>query len=157
MEFLADNHPKVVHFAVAFLTVYPLLEILAAVIKKDYLDKAAHLILFLGVISAVGAVLTGQQAEEIAEAWEESGAIIPFGSISEHEQYATITLWYFTALLVIRTFLVIKKKFLGILRYGFLILTIIGMYFIYETAEHGGELVYKYGVGTELKKAEIEE
>jgi uncharacterized membrane protein len=157
MEFLAENHPRVIHFAIALLMVYPLFEILALLFKKEYLEKSAHIILFIAVLSALGAVVTGNQAEAVAELWEEKGAIMPFGEINEHEEYATITLWYFTALLMIRTFLVLKKKFSGILRYIFLILVISGIYFVVETGEHGGRLVYKYGVGTELKKQEIEE
>jgi uncharacterized membrane protein len=157
MEFIAEYHPRIVHFAVALLFVYPLFEVLAVLFKKEYLEKAAHLILFIGVISAVGAVLSGHEAEEVAERWEEQGAIIPFGEISEHEEYATITLWYFAGLLVLRTFLVLRKKFNGMLRYLVVVLALAGLYFIYETAEHGGNLVYKYGVGTELKKMETGE
>lgn len=157
MEFLAEYHPRVIHFAVAFLTVYPLAELIAFIIKKDYLEKTAHIILFIGVIGALGAVLTGNQAENVASLWEEKGAIIPFGEINEHQEYATITILFFSALLIIRTFLVIKHKFTGFLRMTVIILAFVGLYFVYETGEHGGRLVYKHGVGTELKKMEIEE
>jgi uncharacterized membrane protein len=157
MELLAQFHPKVVHFAIALLSTYVLLEAIGVLFKKDFFLKAAHLILLLGVLGAVAAVLTGNQAEEVAELWEEKGAIIPFGSINEHKDYANITLWYFAVLLVIRTVLVLKKKFTGYFKYAILVLAIVGAYFVYETGEHGGELVYKHGVGTELKKMEIEE
>jgi uncharacterized membrane protein len=155
MEFLADNHPRVIHFAVAFISIYPLFELLALLFKKEYLDKAAHLILFIAVLSAVGAVLTGNQAEKVASLWEEQGAIIPFGEINEHSEYANITLWFFTAILLLRTLFVIRKKYSGAFRYLIVVLAFVGLYFVYETAEHGGNLVYKYGVGTELVKPEI--
>ncbi len=157
MELLAHFHPKVVHFAIALLSTYVLLEAIGVLFNKEFFSKAAHLILLLGVLGAVAAVLTGNQAEEVAELWEEKGAIIPFGAINEHKDYANITLWYFAALLVMRTVLVLKKKFTGYLKYAVLVLAIVGFYFVYETGEHGGELVYKHGVGTELKKMEIEE
>lgn len=157
MEFLAEFHPRVVHFAVAFLSIYPLAELIAFIFKKDYLEKTAHIILFIGVISALAAVLTGNQAENVASLWEEKGAIIPFGEINEHEEYATITLLFFSALLIIRTFLVIKHKFTGILRIIVLLLAFVGFYFVFEAGDHGGKLVFKHGVGTELKKMEIEE
>jgi uncharacterized membrane protein len=155
MEFLADNHPRVIHFAMAFLSVYPLFELLALLFKKEYLDKAAHLILFIAVLSAVGAVLTGNQAEKVASLWEEQGAIIPFGEINEHSEYANITLWFFSAILLFRTLLVIRKKYSGIFRYIIVVLAFIGLYFVYETGEHGGNLVFKHGIGTELKRQEI--
>lgn len=157
MEFLAGLHPKIIHFPVAFLIIYVLFEITGIIFKKEFFTKAAYLFLFLGVLSLVAAVLTGNQAEAIANQWEEKGAVIPFKAIGEHEQYATNTLWYFTALLVLRTFLVLKKKFKGLFQYLIIALALVGAFLIYETAEHGGKLVYKYGLGTELKKMEIEE
>jgi len=150
-------HPRFVHFPIALLLTYILLEIIGIVFKKDFFSKSAHLILFLGVLAALAAVLTGNMAEEAAELLEEKGAIIPFGSISEHENWATITVWYFGALLVLRTFLAIRKKFTGFFQYIFVVLALAGAYFIYQTGEHGASLVYKHGVGTELKEAEIEE
>jgi uncharacterized membrane protein len=150
-------HPRFVHFPIALLSTYVLLEIIGAVFKKDFFSKAAHLILFLGVLGAVAAVLTGNEAEKTASLLEEQGAIIPFGAISDHEDWANITLWYFSAVLVLRTFVVIKKKFKGIFQYIFIVLAIVGGYFIFETGDHGGKLVFKHGLGTELKKAEIED
>ena len=155
MEFLAQLHPKIVHFPVAFLSIYALLEITGVISKKEFFKKAAYLFLFLGVLSAVAAVISGNQASDIASQWEDKGAIIPFGLISQHEEFATITLWYFTGLLVLRTFLVVKKKYTGMIQYIFIVLAIIGGYLIYETGDLGGKLVYNHGVGTELKKEEI--
>jgi len=157
MEFFAEFHPRIVHFPIALLLLYVLLEAVGAVFRKEFFSKSAHLILFLGVLGAIAAVLTGNQAENLASSWEEKGAIIQFGEISEHEEYANITLWYFAALLVLRTFITIKKKFTGYFPYVFAVLAAVGAYFVYETGDHGGHLVYKYGIGTELKKAEIEE
>ena len=155
MEFLAQLHPKLVHYPVAFLSVYVLLELTGVIFKKEFFQKTAYLFLFLGVLSAVAAVISGNQASDIASLWEDKGAIIPFGLISEHEEYATITLWYFTGLLVLRTYLVIKKKFKGMFRYMIILLAIIGGYLVYQTGDLGGRLVYDHGVGTELKKEEI--
>ena len=155
MEFLANLHPKLVHFPIVFLLCYVVLEIIAAFSKKEVFSKAAHITLFFGVVTALLAVLTGQQAEEVASKWNDAGAIIPFKAIGEHEDFADLTLWYFAALLVIRTFLVMKKKFTTNIKYIFVVLALVGTYFVYQVGEHGGKLVYKYGVGTELKKPEI--
>jgi uncharacterized membrane protein len=155
MEFLAQFHPRIIHFPVAFLIIYVILEITGVISRKDFFQKTAFLFLFLGVLSAVAAVITGNQAAEIASKWEDKGAIIPFGLISEHEEFATITLWYFTGLLVLRTFLVLKKKFKGLYHYLIILLAIGGAYLIYQTADYGGRLVFDHGVGTELKKEEI--
>jgi len=149
-------HPRFVHFPIALLSTYVLLEIIGIIFKKDFFSKAAYLILFLGVLGALAAVLTGNRAEELAEKlFDEKDIIIPFGSITEHESWATITIWYFAGVLVLRTFLVLRKSFKGIFQYIFILFAIAGMYFVYQTGEHGAKLVYglkeKGGVGTELK------
>ena len=145
MEFLAQFHPKIIHFPIAFLIVYLLLELLGAIFKKDFFSKTAHLFLFFGVLGALAAVLTGNQAEDAFEGWNKTTSAI----LDIHSTYANITLWYFTALLLIRTFLVLRKKFNNLFRYIFCILAIVGAYFIYQTGEHGGQMVFKYGVGTQ--------
>ncbi len=155
MELLAQFHPEVVHFPIALLLAYVLCEIIGIVFKSDFFSKAAHLLLLLGVMGLIAAVLTGNQAKDIARLWKESGASIPMKQIGEHEDYANATLWFFAFLLVARTVLVLKKRFVGYLKYSFIVLSLVGAFLIYETGEHGGNLVYKYGVGTNLKKMEI--
>lgn len=156
MEILAEFHPKVVHFPIAFLLLYALLEITGITFNKEFIQKCAHLLLAVGIVTALAAVLTGNQAETAANEIQKTGISIPQNAIEEHEEYATITLWFFTGILVLRTYLVIKKSFKGIIRYVFIPLVLLGSYFIYQTADHGGKLVYQYGVGTDLLKSEEE-
>lgn len=151
METLASFHPKVVHFAVALLLTYVLLELLYLIFKKDYLTKSANLILFLGVLGALASMLTGNQAYHYAESlFDNYNVKIPLGLIDEHEEYATWTLFWFLGILIIRFFLTIKDKLKGWIQIAVFILALVGVYFVYETGEHGGELVYKYGVGTKV-------
>lgn len=163
MEFIAQFHPKVVHFAIALLLVYALLEAIGAILKKDFFTNAAFVILILGVLGGFASLITGEQAAQVAEKWDDIGTdvIIPFNAIEEHENYATITFFYFLGMTILRTFFAInfqkKKKWsehFNKVRYGFVVLAIIGCYFVYETGEHGGKLVYKHGVGTDLIKPE---
>ncbi len=150
MEFLASLHPKMVHFPIALLFAFCFLEITGIIFKRESFTKAASIILVLGLIGAVAAVLTGNQADEFAEMLFDKDINIPLGKISVHESYATYTLWYFTALFFLRLFLILKKKFSGIIRYSFVLLAIIGSILIFFTGLKGGELVYKHGIGTEI-------
>lgn len=152
MEFLSYLHPKVVHFPIAFLMGYFLFELLGIIFKKEFLSKSAHLLLFLGVLGALAAVLSGHEAEEAFEYWnKQSGQLA-----EEHESYANITLWYFAGLLVLRTFVTFKKNFIGMVRYVVLILGLVGVYFVFQTGEHGGKMVYEHGVGTQYKINQME-
>ncbi len=158
MEFLAHFHPKVVHFPIAFFLGYVLFEIIGTFTKKDFFSKTAHLFLFLGVLGALAAVLTGNQAEELAHHWQKAGHIFSkqaLHAISVHDDSATLTLWYFVGLLVLRTYVVLKKKFTGGIKYVFVVLALFGAFLVYRTGELGGDLVYKYGIGTDLKKMEL--
>jgi uncharacterized membrane protein len=153
MEPWSFLHAQIVHFPIALLLTYILFEIIGIITGREFFSKAAHLILLLGVIALVFAVLTGNQAEQLARKIHKETAILH--AIEEHENYANIALWYFTALLVVRTALVIKKKFIGYLKYSFIVLSLIGAFLIFETGEHGGKLVYDYGVGINSNKIEI--
>ncbi len=106
MEFLAQFHPKVVHFPIALLLLYVLLETIGVIFRKEFYQKAAHLVLFLGVLGALAAVLTGKQAEEAFEYFNKASGEL----MEKHEFFATLTIWYFAALLVLRTAAVLVKN-----------------------------------------------
>ncbi len=103
-----------------------------------------------GVFTAVFAVLTGNQAEEVAENLITAGKTFPREILDKHESLATITLWFFTGVLILKIYVTIKKLQATGIKYLFIILAITGIYLIYETSNYGGDLVYKYGIGTEL-------
>lgn len=155
MDFFAHLHPEIVHFPIAFFLIYALLELIGTVLRKEFFSKAAHLFLFLGVLGAVAAVFTGNSAESAAGLLAKKSVSIPKGAIGEHENYATLTMWYFTGLLVFRTMYVLKKKFAGKIKYIFVILSLAGALLVFKTGQLGGRLVYKYGVGTDLIKSEV--
>jgi len=155
MESIAGLHPLVVHFPIALLLLYTLFETTGVILKNETLTKAAFLILILGVVSAIAAVLTGGQAEEIATHLRDKGIAFSQEVLETHEKFATISVWYFFAILGLRTYFIVQKKFVGYIKIIFVVLALIGAYFILETGEHGGELVFKYGVGTDIIQQNI--
>ena len=150
MEFLAELHPRIVHFPIVLFILYFFLEAFGILLKENYLSKSAYIILIAGIVTAVIAVLTGNQAHETAKILYKEKANFLNGLIEQHEQNATITLWYFFAVLILRTYLILKKKFENKWKYVFIPIGLTGCYLIYITGIHGVELVFKYGVGTQL-------
>lgn len=149
MEFFADKHPLVIHFPVAFLTIYVLLEIISQFFKKDFILKFTHLSLFIGVIGGIAAVLTGNMEFQLITMNVNLSQKL-LSEIAEHEFYATLTMWYFFILLIGKTYLNLKKKNQSKFTFLFVIFAVIGFYLIYNTSKIGGRLVYEFGIGTNL-------
>lgn len=149
MEFLAQLHPKIIHFPIAFFILYFLFESSGIILKKEFLLKSALIILILAIIFSVLAVLTGNQAYEILKERQTDTAIYK-DVINQHELFATITLWYFIGVMFLRIYFVVKKKFVGKNQYLFIVLGLIGSLLIIITGSYGGDLVFKYGIGTKI-------
>jgi len=150
MEFLAELHPKIIHFPIVFFILYFVLEFTGAVLKNEHLNKTAYYFLVTGVLFALIGVLTGNQAFFAAQKILKSSNEKVIKLIEQHEQFATITLWYFFTLLIVRTYLLIKKIFSFRWKIVFIALGLAGCYFVIESGLLGGDLVFKYGVGTNL-------
>ena len=151
MEILSSLHPIVIHFPIVFLISYFILELLNFFLRKTNLKKVSIFTLFLGVIGGVVSVLTGNQAFQslAGKSW-----ITQYHRyfIEQHEFYASLTMWFFFAILVFEIITFIKYKKEVRRQYIFIIFAIVGFYLIYQTASIGGILVYELGIGTELLK-----
>ncbi len=151
MEFLSQLHPLIVHFPIAFFYLYIILELINFFFKKRDLHKIILLFLIIGVIGGIISVLTGNQAfQYLSES--PSLNLYHFYLIEKHEYFASITIWYFLAVLVLKLYFLLKKKNDTRLHYIFIIFAFGGSVLLYKTAEWGGRLVYKFGIGTELIK-----
>jgi len=148
MELLSNLHPKIVHFSVSLFVIYSVFEFLGFILKKDYLTKSSYILLILGMLSAILSVLTGNQAYESVINNITKNEL--YKLIERHQDYANVTVWYFTALIFVRTYLLIKKKFFRKYQLIFVLLSFIGVIIVLLTAHYGGELVFKYGIGTKL-------
>jgi uncharacterized membrane protein len=146
-SFLANIHPKVVHFPVALLTTYSLLEITGILFTKELISKSALLILILAVVSAFIAVLTGNEAASGFSYWTDESKVL----LNEHRRYATYLVWFSALVCGLRIFVTLKKKFTGFKKYIFILFTLVMIYLVYQTGHYGAELVVKHGVGTEIR------
>ena len=136
MEFFASLHPKIVHFPLAFLLIYPVIELVALITKKDFYSKAANLFLFIGTIGTFLAVFTGNQAYSLIRNWDKESLEI----FNSHQTLANFTMWFFTGLLAFRIYLTIKKKVNRRLMVIMFLLSLFGFYLVYQTGNYGGKL-----------------
>ncbi len=152
-NFLAEIHPKVVHFPVALLTTYSILEIIGIVFNKEFITKSALLVLCLGVVTSLFAVLTGNQAAANFVYWTDDSLAL----LNNHQTSATYLLWSSAIICGLRIFAVVKKKFVGLIKYVFAVFAIVILFIVFKTGSYGGDLVKKYGIGTDVYQNEESE
>lgn len=153
-DWAPNIHPMVIHFPIVLLIVAVFFDVLCLFIKKvDWLGKSALILYLLGTISLITAFLTGRSA---SDGLEIPTQVIPVAT--DHADWAEITLWFFIVYTIIRLFVGLKFKPLKPAYFTTLILiSFIGIYFLYQTADHGAKLVFGYGLGTgNIITAEIE-
>ncbi|MGD8778108.1 MAG: DUF2231 domain-containing protein [Ignavibacteria bacterium] len=148
MQFLTGLHPLFVHFPIALYIIYVLFEITGLFYKENHFTKAAQYLLFITLITDVMSALTGNQATGTADHLSMGRS----SEIKEHESTANIFIWFVVFLFVGRTYLLLKKKLIKKYKIVITVVSLIGLLLVFETADHGGKLVYKFGVGTDLMR-----
>lgn len=143
-EWLPNVHPLLVHFPIALLVSAVLLDGLSLLwSQRSWLKQAALALYVLGSLFALGTYFSGRQAADLVTVPDAANPVL-----NEHADMALYTLLYFGIYTLLR---------LAFLRTGWLkgkggslivwLIALVGLGLLSETAEHGGELVYRYGVG----------
>lgn len=149
MEFLSSLHIKIVHFPIALLFLYPFLELMSFFFKENIFSFTSLVILIIGVSTSLLAVLTGNQAANSLGNTSTEIKVL----FENHQTYANITVWLFTAILFSRIYLQIKKKYSGLLKIILLIISFAGCYFIFQTGDYGGRTAHSRSAGV-IQKGE---
>lgn len=150
MELIPDwapnVHPMFVHFPIALLGTAVLLDVVAILMRKQPgLRVGAVIVYVLGAVGALASYLTGKSA---GDSFLLSGAAST--ALTDHADLGTATMWFFVIYALVR---------LGVLwwdREGktaiWAVLLVIGaggLFLVYETAEHGAQMVFQHGVGVQ--------
>ncbi|WP_457642844.1 DUF2231 domain-containing protein [Persephonella sp.] len=152
MEFLAQLHPPVVHFAVALVIIGVVFDIIGFILKKDSLKHAGFWSIMVGVVAVWGAAITGHQAEELIEHAVEGTKA--YQVLEEHEELGEILPWVVSALGLYRLFLFFKPNNLLFIVYliaGIAVSVAVGL-----QGRIGGKLVYEYGIGVKTQNIQTE-
>lgn len=128
-------HPLIVHFPIALLTLGTLL-LWLSLWKKEWLDKAAILMLSIGWISGIAACVTGDGGEK----FDMSHFAATRPMIHQHENMAMYSMILFAIVIVIN----VISRFVSIpyIRVIEIIASIAGLVFIVLTGHYGGQIVY---------------
>lgn len=150
MPDIAMFHPQIVHFVIGLLVIGVLFRLVSLTGRLRFTDPAATTLILIGTLAAVFAVTSGDQAHGPAER-------IPGAreTVKEHEEWGERT----RNLFIIISILEITRQALrgsarprGAMIAGVAsgVIGLGGLFALYETGEHGGEIVYEYagGAGT---------
>jgi uncharacterized membrane protein len=150
---IASFHPQLVHFVVALLIVGVLARIMSLIPlpgRMTYVGAMAATLIFLGTIASVLAVRSGLEAHELVE---DIPNIRPV--VGEHEEDGETTRNIFLAVSLVEigilAFATRKPTVARGLRILSAVVGVVGVVFLFETAEHGGEIVYDYAGGPGLR------
>ncbi len=149
-DWAPNIHPMIIHFPLVLLIIAVLFDALGLIIKKSkqaaeisWPEKSALVLYLFGTITLIAAFLTGRAAED--------GLNVPSHAIpalTDHADWAEITLWFFIVYTVIRftALFVFKSKRLIVI--PIVLIGFVGIYFLYQTGNKGAKLVFGYGLGT---------
>jgi len=148
---LAALHPQVVHFTVALTIIGALLRVVSLLGRPAFVSPAAATLLLLAAVSSVASTRSGTAAHGPVE--RVPGARV---AVQEHEEWGDRAQ---TALLVLGA---IELVGLAMMRspkvkmvHGVAaIASLICVGIVYETAEHGGKLVYSYAGGIGIRSGD---
>lgn len=144
-EWAPNIHPLLVHFPIVLLIAAILFDATGLVFKKlKWLEKSALLLYLVGTIAIVVTYFTGQSA---ADSIDIPSKAIP--AVTDHADWAEITLWFFIVFSVVRLSIGLWIKSVKLAITGFIIIIgFVGIYLLYQTGDHGAKLVFGYGLGT---------
>jgi len=150
---LAAFHPQVVHFVIGILIVGVAFRVVALTGKLKWTGPAATTLLLIGGCAAWVAAKSGTAAhgpvERIPGARE---------AVQEHEEWGERTRNVFVGVAAIELLaLVLPVGVRRTVRAVSALAGLAGVAVLYETAEHGGELVYAYAGGVGIRSGDPED
>lgn len=140
---LAHLHQKIIHFPIAFLAIYPFIELLALFKKSETFDNLSFIMLIIGVIGLVLALITGNSNLSLYQNLSNYETEI----LNKHIEYANLSAWFSGLLFLLRLYFIRKIKIYSVYRIIIVLISLIVLFFIIKTGEYGGitnEIITNY-------------
>jgi len=152
MPNIAAMHPYVVHIVVGLLIAGGVLRLVSLLGKWQWTSPAATTALLLGTVAAVVAVRSGTDAHGPVER-------IPGvrSAVMEHEELGeqTRNIFFVVSALELAGLAMVSRR--RLFHFASAAVGVYGLFLVFETAEHGGELVYEYAGGPGLRTGHPED
>lgn len=150
---LGYYHPILVHFPIALTYVAAGARILWLVFKREWLSHAATSLWVCATLGALAATYTGDEAHAPVERVPGSR-----DAVVAHQDWGkrTRNLLIAISLVELGALALSGNRQKG-LRYVSAAAGLVAMFFMFETGEHGGELVYSYAGGVGIRTGEDED
>lgn len=145
-DWAPNLHPLVVHFPLALLATAVLLDLLALLVRKEAgLRIAAVLVYVLGGVGALAAFLTGRDAADTVAPSGAANAVL-----TEHADWAEYTVWFYGLYALVRLAVLLfdRRPRVGLWA-GLWLVGAGGLFLLWETGEHGAQMVFEHGVGVQ--------
>ncbi|MCS3659960.1 DUF2231 domain-containing protein [Salinibacter ruber] len=156
MELIPDwapnIHPMIVHFPIALIVGALGADIFSLVLRRwEWLRPATVALYIAGGASAVLTYFTGTWAADSVSVVAEAQPLL-----TEHSNLGWWTMWFFGiyALMRLGTHLWSRTRGSIAVHAALFLLALGGSYLLYETGDHGAEMVYRYGVGVQMPESE---
>lgn len=156
MPLIGPYHPHIVHFVIALLVAGVVFRLLSLSGRLAFTGPAATTLVLVGTLASMAAVKSGTDAHGPVER-------IPGArdAVVEHEEWGHRTRNLFFGVsaleLVALGFAWRKHRFARPTAMVAAAAGLVGLFSLYETAEHGGELVYGYAGGVGIRSGEPED
>ncbi len=150
-EWAPNIHPMIVHFPIALLFVAALVDTLGMILRSnDFIRKGAFSLYLLGTLGVVAAYFSGEQAADSVFLTTDANALL-----TEHSDLGHYTLYFFGGYVLIRLLMFGLNLESRVAWRGIVwIIGLVGIGLTTVTADHGGELVYRYGAGVQAAQSE---
>lgn len=147
-QWAPNIHPMLVHFPIAILGIAIFFDFVSFFLpqeKKWWTEEATAFLYGVGAAAAIIIYYTGTLAADSVNASASAEKVMGM-----HQGWAWWTIWFYgiyAAARIAATWWTSSRHRLKF-HLGFFVLSFIGMYFLYQTGDHGAKMVFGYGTGT---------
>jgi uncharacterized membrane protein len=145
-DYLPNIHPILVHFPIALLTLGVGIDAVALLWRKEArIKQMATALVVIGAVLLIPTYLTGRQAGDQATSPFAQAQLV----LTEHADWAWLTLWFFLIYAAARLGISYTRKLEGTVHAVAFLIGAGGLFLVMQTGDHGGQLVFEMGVGVQ--------